>query len=187
MRVISTKQPANYLELKFLDTGGLEISAIHMFPSLCFSLSIEVYENKLCRDKVFVAMPFSEEFNNVYEVISKVLDGLGYKAIRADRTHFADYIINFILPTIEDSKFVVADLTNNNDGVIYEMGYALGTGKQVIGIIRRKIEDGKDKTFDEIHFDIKQYNFIVYEDLEDLKTKLEDRVKNLFWGIDCNT
>ena len=51
--------------------------------------------------------------------------------------------------TIRDAKFIIADLTHDNNGAYWEAGYAEGLGKPVIYICEQsKFEE------DETHFDV---------------------------------
>lgn len=66
-----------------------------------------------------------------------------------------DYrITNKIVEMIESARFLVADLTLERPNVYFELGYARGLGKTVITIAR---------TGEEIHFDVKDWNMIYYE------------------------
>ena len=52
---------------------------------------------------------------------------------------------------IRDAKFVIADLTHDNNGAYWEAGYAEGLGKPVVYICEKtKFEDKNNGT----HFDV---------------------------------
>jgi hypothetical protein len=50
----------------------------------------------------------------------------------------------------------VADFTGERGGVYFEAGFALGLGRQVIWTVREDV-------LDKVHFDNRQYNFIVWK------------------------
>lgn len=64
---------------------------------------------------------------------------------------------------IRNSRFVIADTTEQNNGVYYfEAGYALGQGLPVIWSVRK--DDVKN-----VHFDTAQYNQIRWESAPQLE------------------
>jgi nucleoside 2-deoxyribosyltransferase len=74
-----------------------------------------------------------------------------------------------IIAGIKKSRFTIADFTQHKAGVYFEAGYALGRGQKVIYTCRA----------DEIanaHFDTRNYQHIVWENSEDLKQKLIDKI-----------
>ena len=70
-----------------------------------------------------------------------------------DEVQHNDFITPELLKHIRDSKFVVVDLTHQNNGAYFEEGYAMGLGKQVIQLCKDGVE---------LHFDIAQKNTIMW-------------------------
>lgn len=60
---------------------------------------------------------------------------------------------------------MIADVTEQKQGVYFEAGYALGLGIPVIWSCRK--DDLKN-----VHFDTRQYNHILWESEEDYAEKL---------------
>ena len=75
-----------------------------------------------------------------------------------------------IIAEIRKSGILVADLTENNQGVYFEAGLAMGLGIPVIWTCRKD-------NFESIHFDTRQYNYIVWENPGELKEKLKNRIE----------
>ncbi len=120
---------------------------------------------------VFVAMPFSDDLASAYEWGIKVaIESAGYEAVRVDKVHHVNRIDDEIIARIRASVFIVADFTKHNAGVYFEAGFALGIGLPVIWCCR------KDH-MTELHFDIRQYNCIDWEDTEDLASRLQLRIE----------
>lgn len=65
---------------------------------------------------------------------------------------------------------MIADFTGNRNGVYFEAGFAMGLGIPVIWTCR------KDH-IDNVHFDTRQYNHIVWETPEELREKLTYRIE----------
>ena len=135
-------------------------------------------------DKVFVAMWFNERTDGARDSIKSAIRAAGYEPIRVDEKEFTGRIDDEILHDIRKSGFVVADLTHGLCGevdkghcgargsVYYEAGYAHALGKIVIFTC-------KDVPGQERHFDIRQYNTILWKDEEDLRERLEKRVREV--------
>lgn len=124
--------------------------------------------------QAFVAMWFDESMDDAWSNGFEVaLSTTGYKPIRIDKKEHVNNIVDEILVDIRSSRLFVADFTNQRQGVYFEAGYALGNGIPVIWTCR---EDDLSK----LHFDIKQYNHIVWKNTDDLRGKLTNRVNALF-------
>ena len=123
-------------------------------------------------DRGFVAMWFDHSMDAADVTIGTAIREAGYRALRLDRYEHNNRIDDEIMAAIRRSKFVVADLTGQRGGVYFEAGFALGLGIPVVWLCRK---DDMAK----IHFDNRQYNFILWEaeKLEDLKAALRNRIE----------
>lgn len=124
--------------------------------------------------QVFVAMWFSPELKDAYvQGIEPAIRSSGYTAMRIDKEHHLDKIDDKIIVEIRRSKFMVADLTQGVDGVrgsvYYEVGFAHGLNIPVIFTCRKD-------SIDKIHFDIRQYPAIPWNDVTELRENLENRI-----------
>lgn len=72
-------------------------------------------------------------------------------------------------------KFVLADFTGHRGGVYYEAGFAQGLGLDVIWTCR-------SDHVEELHFDIRQYNCITWDqtDLNNFRQKIRNRIEAVF-------
>jgi nucleoside 2-deoxyribosyltransferase len=120
--------------------------------------------------KVFVAMSFDKSMDSAFDAICDAVEKTKYKLVRIDRVEHIDKIDDRIIAEIKSSKFLIADLTGHRNGVYYEAGFAQGHNIPVIWCVRK---DDLEKA----HFDIRQFNCIVWENEEDLKEKLINRIK----------
>jgi len=122
-------------------------------------------------NQVFLAMNFNKDFDDQYQNgLKPAIEEAGYDCFRMDEKHHNRKICEEILHEIEQSKFLVADVTGLNGGVYFEAGYAMALGKEIIWSCQ---EDHKDE---DVHFDTRQYNHIFWKDIKDLKEKLRDRI-----------
>ena len=91
---------------------------------------------------------------------------------------YNDGITDNIIANIKSSKFVIVDFTYNNLGAYFEAGFAQGRGLKVIRTCKKEWFDNCEKLGeDKLHFDVRHYNFIMWNDYEDLKNKLINRIK----------
>lgn len=94
---------------------------------------------------------------------------LGYRCERVDEQHFNGRITERIFKNIEAARFVVADLTEARPNCYYELGVAHSLRKEVIHLAYSG-DPGA------IHFDVKDFNFIVYSRIDELAASLRERV-----------
>ena len=131
----------------------------------------ELHARQVASTQGFVAMWFDDSMKDVYEKGFK--DGIknaGYKPIRIDQKEHSNKIDDEIIAEIRRSRFVVADFTGHRGGVYFEAGFALGFNIPVIWTCRKDC-------FDDLHFDIRQYNCIVWDKPEDLAERLKKRIQ----------
>ena len=124
--------------------------------------------------QAFVAMWFDDEMNEAWaKGFRPGIEEAGYEAVRIDKKNYNDKIDDEIIAEIRRSRFVVADFTHGESGarggVYYEAGFAHGLGIEVIFTCR------EDKS-EEVHFDVRQYNQIVWKSVDELKSKLRNRI-----------
>lgn len=118
----------------------------------------------------FVLTPFSRSFDDAYRLaIKPACEAAGAYAERVDEQIFTGSILDRIYNQISKADLVVADLSERNANVFYEVGYAHALGKTTV-LLTRSAED--------IPFDLKHYPHIIYGDrLLDLREQLEGNVR----------
>ena len=123
--------------------------------------------------RCFVAMSFDSSLKETREAIRTGINEAGYNAIFIDEVYpESDQTINdAIIAEIKRSKFLVADFTQQNNGVYFEAGYALGRGLKVIYCCEEK--DFKENS----HFDLKPFSHILYNSNNDLKKRLRYKIE----------
>ncbi len=121
----------------------------------------------------FCAMWFDTGVLPVWtKAIEPAIKNAGYDPKRIDNHQHNNRIDDEIIAMLRRSKFVVADFTGQRGGVYFESGFALGLGLQVIWTCKKS--ELKD-----VHFDNRQYNFVVWEEdkLDDFKVALQNRIE----------
>ncbi|MDD3673753.1 MAG: hypothetical protein PHG70_09575 [Synergistaceae bacterium] len=125
---------------------------------------------------VLIALQFNDSDGNrreiVDEVIKPVCSEMGLNAFIVLDIEHNDVVYDVILKSISKSRFIIADLTYNNNGAYYEAGYAKGQGKIVIHTCYKEWF-----TTSGVHFDVNALNLIIYDDNNDLAIKLRNRIR----------
>ena len=131
------------------------------------------------RNQVFVAMWFNHEMDNIYECYEQVVQSNNYACCRIDKIEYDGSIMMQIAEEINNSVILIADLTGNRGGVYYEAGIAKGLSlcKHPIRLILTCKKEYFDNPDTRPHFDVAGDNIIVYENNEDLETKLDKRIR----------
>lgn len=107
------------------------------------------------KPRVFVIMPFSESFEDVYtQFIEPLFEKAGFSVTKASNIENQRNIIQDILEGLHTSDLIVADLSDSNPNVFYELGIAHAWKKPVI-LLTQDIE--------EVPFDLKPYRLIEYD------------------------
>ncbi len=121
------------------------------------------------RKYCFVVMPFAERFNSVYGVIHSVMNDLGWLVKRADEVSYPRLITELIFKEILTSDLVIADLTDLNPNVLYEVGLTHAVGNDLILLAQG-----------EPPFDLKIEHTIIYSTnkTEEFKGKLIRSIGN---------
>jgi len=131
---------------------------------------LEQLQTDLNNKRAFVAMWFDESLDELWEKgFKKGLEECGLQPIRIDLEEHNEKICDKIIAEIRTSRILVADFTGQRGGVYFEAGFAMGLDMPVIWTCR-------SDDIDNVHFDTRQYNHIVWENYDDLKTKLVNRV-----------
>lgn len=106
------------------------------------------------KPRAFVIMPFQHEFDAIYTMfIKETLVEAGFEVFRADDIRSQNSIIGDIVSSILTSDLVVADLSEANPNVFYELGLAHAFRKPVI-LLTQDVED--------VPFDLRSYRLIRY-------------------------
>ena len=101
----------------------------------------------------FLAMQYGDSNleSFVMDVLKPAITDLGYDLHDMRDVPEAGIIDNLMRVRIRDAKFVIADLTHDNNGVYFEAGYAEAWGKPVIYICERGKFDRRKTHFDTNH------------------------------------
>lgn len=129
------------------------------------------------KKKAFVLMPFSAELEEVYEYLIKDALGQFFEVKRADDIRSQGSILKDIVQGIETSDLILADLTDSNPNVYYELGIAHSLQKKVI-LITQSIDD--------LPFDLRSYRVVPYTvhftKMKEAKQELQELAEGAYSG-----
>jgi hypothetical protein len=157
---LSSSEGQSYLPVVYRDER--RSSRIWLFHVLFIPVDVLPVNPEL----VFVITSFEDDMEPVYKAI-KAAAGRHRLSAKRVKDIKGDYrITDKMLSLISQAKYVVADLTHERPNVYFELGYARGLGKTVITTVR------KDTT---VHFDVKDWTYIEYDDSRTLEDRLVER------------
>lgn len=122
------------------------------------------------KDLIFVIMPFKEEYNKIYSWIEEAVRASSLKCLRVDKEIFTGGIMDRVRENIVKARCIIADLTEANLNVYYELGLSHGYSKNVIMLAQ---------DIDKLPFDLKHLRMVLYK--QDNKTEF---VKQLIEEIE---
>ncbi len=170
---------------KALEFGYLESDqSLAIQPPQNIRLSLKGFDRvqELQKSKnssqVFVAMSFGLDDAVFEEGINKALEDTGYSAMFLKSEIHNEKIDDKIIVEIRKSRFVIVDVTDHRPNVYFEAGFALGEGIPVLWTCREN-----DWNEHEAHFDTRQYNYLLWENAEDLREKLRYRIEAIFGSL----
>ena len=136
-------------------------------------------QKKIC----FVISPIGEEGSDTRErsnqvlrhIISASAEQLGYTIIRADKISEPGIITTQIIEYIVDSDLVIADLTDKNPNVFYELAIRHATRKPLVQLIQK----GEVIPFDVAATRIIQFDLQNLDSVANAKDEIISQVKSL--------
>ena len=134
------------------------------------NMNIDVNNFPVRKDLVFLLTPFHKEFKPVFEKLSITCSSIGLKLMRGDEEFINTSILRYIMQNILQSLIVIVNLDGRNPNVFYELGIAHAIGKPTI-LITQNLE--------EVPFDLKDKQLIIYKNLSELEMKLKRSLTQL--------
>ncbi len=177
----ANEQEFTYYIKALMERGFIEINSAKgrtlndpLFPMVITANGWEYLESESTnitdKTQAFVAMSFDPSLFSIFEnAIKPAIESTGFRAYRVDAEPHLERIDTKIISEIKNSRFIVADVTQQKAGVYYEAGFAHGLGLPVIWCVNK--ED-----LNNVHFDTRQYNHILWETEEDLKQQLQNYI-----------
>ena len=113
-------------------------------------------------------MPFKDEHREVYDkAIRPACELTGFKSLRVDEVTGVYNINRKIIEYIFNSDAIIADLSDWNPNVFYEIGVAHAIDNKTIMIIEKK---------DKVPFDVSSYSCMLYDKTDTGLNKLQERI-----------
>ena len=107
------------------------------------------------RELCFVIMPFGGWFDQYYvDIFIPAVESVGLVCRRADDLYRPGTIVSDIWEYTKQAKIILADLTEKNPNVLYELGLAHALAKPVIIVTA---------SMDDIPFDLRALRIIQYD------------------------
>jgi hypothetical protein len=119
----------------------------------------------------FVLSPFKEPFDSYFsKIVKPAIEANRLYAVRGDSLFRPATIMDDIWSGIRKAKLLVAELTERNPNVFYELGLAHAISKPVILI---------SQTMDDIPFDLRAIRVLIYDkDIPDWGLRLKKAISS---------
>ena len=125
--------------------------------------------------RAFVLMPFEKALDWVYDdLIRPPFEDTGYLVSRADDIVSQQNILRDVVAGICEADVVIADLTNTNPNVYYELGLAHALEKQVVLL---------SQDVNKVPFDLRSYRILEYGSRFDSFDEAKKRLATLAKGV----
>ena len=173
-----------YLTDKFAipDVSEFVSTAHRELPKKIITFSPQIFEvpNKPQNNKlVTVMLPF--KFKESYDAVKRACDNLNLDCVKADDIWENQTFIQDIFELIFTCRVVVADFTDKNPNVFYEVGIAHTLGKTVVPITQ---------SISDVPSDLGHHRALQYypntQGYLDLTKEIEKRLANLFPKIESD-
>lgn len=118
--------------------------------------------------QAFLALQFSNETlrNIIVPEIKLACTRAGFNLLAVNENRKAGLIDNKIRVDIRNSRFLVVDLSDQNQGAYFEAGFAEGLGKPIFYICDKEVFDKHHRTEKRektVHFDVEHHDIIVWD------------------------
>lgn len=122
------------------------------------------------RPNAFIAMQFSDPYNDVYrDAIKPLVEEIGYEPFRIDEVAAPGIILNDIWNHITEASVVIAEVTEPNPNVYYEVGVAHALRKPSVLLAQRGTK---------LPFDLGPHRCIFYDNSIPGRAKLLDALRS---------
>ncbi|MGH6822678.1 MAG: hypothetical protein ACREC4_04170 [Methylocella sp.] len=106
----------------------------------------------------FMAMKFDDEMDRLVEYFKRAVALAGFELRVLTDGQPAGLIDDQLRVALHTARFVIADLTHDNDGAYWEAGFAEGLGRPVIYTCRKKEWEERKTHFDTNHLNTISWN-----------------------------
>lgn len=108
----------------------------------------------------FVIQPFSDVYNKRFDDLYKpAIEAAGMTAYRVDQDSSATVLVEAIEKNIKQAAVCLADISEDNPNVWYELGFAYAAGRPVV----MACSDERNKTGKRFPFDIQHRAIVTYK------------------------
>lgn len=150
--------------------SGLVATQAGVAAAAAAQLSTVGYDSSR-KEHVFVAMPFSPEFEDVYAFgITPAAHASNLLVERMDQVSFTGDVVAHMRRRIASARLFVGDVTGANPNVYLEIGFAWGNNIPTILICR---------DIDELQFDVRGHRCLSYTNIVELQRKLTQEIASL--------
>ena len=153
---------------RLISSSGTGIGLFTFKGSLDVSFGPLIINDR--RPNAFVAMQFSQPYNDVYsDAIRPLVEEIGYEVVRVDEISQPGIILNDIWSQLTEASVVIAEVTEANPNVYYEIGVAHALNKPTVLLAQKGTK---------LPFDLGPHRCIFYENTIAGRARLLDSLRS---------
>lgn len=127
------------------------------------------------RPNAFIAMQFTSPYNEVYsDSIKPLVEEIGYESVRVDEISQPGIILNDIWRQLTEASVVIAEVTEANPNVYYEIGVAHALNKSTVLLAQKGTK---------LPFDLGPHRCIFYENTIPGRARLLDALRTSLGAV----
>ena len=158
---------------QFIDTQYIPVEEIPLIPLCPLNSGVCSLKDKIVSNyrnqKIFLAIPYHKRYFHFEQAIRDVLSSHGFIPIIARDIISSNILLCNICEQIQTSRFALADISDFNANVLYELGLIHALGKDCILL---KNSDSAEMS------DVQGLLKIEYSNTEDIKLNITEWLKN---------
>jgi hypothetical protein len=104
--------------------------------------------------RIFLVIPFSKKFNDISLAIRQLVENEGHTLVKIDELFVTGRITEQIQDEIQRASLVIADISEQNPNVMFELGFAQSSGIPILPVCQLG---------EHIPFDIASVRTIIYD------------------------
>ncbi len=130
--------------------------------------------------RCYLTTPLQDGFSELRQIIGRTLEEMDVQPVLIENfTDRSRSISEVLLHEIQRADFVIADLTNNNPNVAYELGYARALEMPLMVLVQKDAR--------EVPFDVSSFLYTVYDPTrpDELRHKIRVWVHRIIERLDA--
>lgn len=162
--------------LSYVYAGNLKQSQAGLLFFSKSKIIVKNFKVKAEKPKIFVITEFSEKYEEFYQDVIKEVCSKDFnlEVVKADEIHGPGIIIADIVKSINEAKIIIAEISEPNPNVFYELGFSHAMNKPTILIAEKQTK---------LPFDVSPFRTLFYQNTIAGRTKVVEGLRKQISSI----